>query len=158
MATAPATSAVHPQVTSAEQLGQCFLRHMESLNWENLRVWDQDIVEWHMERVKSQLDSDEQRDEQARLAREAVQWMVDKYYVDRTTRGLELVALAPFRQASLFTQASFAQPAEGHCTFGGEAGPHHLGVDWTWTSKKASGSGRRRTRPGAREDGCPATG
>ena len=69
MATAPATPAVHPKVTSAEHWGQSFLRHMESLNWENLRVWEQDMVEWHMERVKSQLDSDEQREEQARLAR-----------------------------------------------------------------------------------------
>ena len=82
------------------------------MNWEKLRIWEKDIVEWYMEGIKSQLESDEQRDEQARMAREAVQWMIDKDCVDLTERGLELVALAPFRQAALATQAYFAPPPE----------------------------------------------
>ena len=43
------------------------------------------------------MESEEQIDEQVKMASETVQWMIDKNYVYRTEEGLELTAMAPFR-------------------------------------------------------------
>ena len=84
---------------SKQRLGALFLGYLESLNWEGSRLRRKDIVAWYVEGIEEQLDYEEQLDEQIKMAEEAVQWLIDEDRVDETERGLELVALAPFRQA-----------------------------------------------------------
>ena len=125
-------------------MGMLFLGYLQSLNWEGVRLWEKDIVAWYVEEIESQLDTEEQLDEQVKMAKEAVQWLIEEDHVDLTERGLELVALAPFRQASLGTVASCA----GFDGFDGFVNP---GIDWTRTTKGGNSAARKRAQRAKRQ-------
>ena len=72
----------------------------------------------------------EQMDEQAMMAEEAVQWLIDENHVDLTEKGLELVAPTLFRPRIVPSVPGF---------YGFDTGLNS-GIDWT--SRKAEG-GRR---------------
>ena len=129
---------------SRQRLGMLFLGYLQSLNWEGVRLWEKDIVAWYVEEIESQLDTEEQLDDQVKMAKEVVQWLIEEDHVDLTERGLELVALAPFRQASLSTVASCA----GFDGFDGFVNP---GIDWTRTTKGGNSAARKRAQRAKRQ-------
>ena len=88
------------------------------------KIREKDVVAWYIEGVEYLLESEEQVDEQVKMASETVQWMIDKNYVDRTEEVLELAALAPFR---------------------------HPCFDWKRTTKGGNSAARKRAQRAKRQ-------
>ena len=111
---------------------------------EGQKIGEKDVVAWYIEGVEYLMESEELVDEQVKMAIETVQWMIDKNYVDRTEEGLELAALAQFRQASLAT--FLAQSPKDGCD--AKLNP---GIDWTRTAKGGNSAARKRTQRAKRQ-------
>ena len=79
-------------------MSQVFLGYMESIPMDE-KIEEKDVIAWYVEGVEHLLESEEQVDEQAKMASVTVQWMIDKNHVYRTEDGLELAAL--FSQKNL---------------------------------------------------------